>query len=163
LILSIKEATRDLCCSKTSLKEAAIFDAEQTLGGRFCRALGHQVCLATACLAESATNVLFRSTKSDMIWSSSMSSDQQTLICRKLAPGRTQSFPFGIIPLFVVSDAEVVIRVVIGCLGCLGVGDFGHQSVRILKSSISVYKNCKCQVWCKEEGEAEEGRQEGRR
>jgi hypothetical protein len=82
-----------------------------------------------------------------------MSSDQQTLICKNLAPGRTQSFPFVIIPLFVVSEAEVVIRVVIGCLGCLGVGDFGHQSVRILKSSISVYKNCKCEVWCKEEAE----------
>jgi len=37
LILSIKEETRDLCCSRTSLKEPAIFAAEQTLGGRFCR------------------------------------------------------------------------------------------------------------------------------
>lgn len=98
-----------------------------------------------------------------MIRSSSMSSDQQTLICKKLAPGRTQPLPFGIIPLFVVLEAEVVIRVIIGCLGCLGVGDFGHQIMLILKFSISVYKNCKCQVWCKEEGEAEEGRQEGKR
>ncbi len=37
LILSIKEATRDLCCSRTSLKEPAIFAVEQTLGGWFCR------------------------------------------------------------------------------------------------------------------------------
>ncbi len=116
LILSIKEATRELCCSRTSLWWPIL------------PTLGHQVCLATACLAESATKVLFSSAKSDMIRSSSMSSDQQTLICRKLASGRTESFPFGIIPLFVVSEAEVVIRVIIGCLCCLGVGDFGHQN-----------------------------------